>query len=255
MSQPSPQLPVVATEDLPLRVPRPVQWRRLGEQIAILRSADPARVLDAAYSTGDAIGGMSEERLVVRFLASADGQELLSRRPCLANALADHAALAEMPDGSLGRTFLSFSQRHGIDPLALLASQHEMSRDYARLDPLRQWLCDRLTVMHDLWHVIAGYDATNAGESALMCFSLPQRLNDRALPLFIAMSLLTGRIKLRNVWQAVRRGQRATFLPAAAFEDLLPLPLEVAREKLGVSPPEAAHPRLNTESLLMPAPS
>lgn len=241
----------MAIDDLPARMPRPVQWRRLGEQIAILRTADPARVLDAAYSTGDAIGGMSEERLVRRFLASPDGQRLLSTRPSLVDALADHAALAVMPEGSLGRAFLSFSQRQGLDPHALLVSQHEMSRDYAQLDPLRQWLSDRFTVMHDLWHVIAGYDATNAGESALMCFSLPQRLNDRALPLFITMSLLTGRIKARNVWQAIRRGQRAVFLPAVAFEELLPLPLVAARECLGVSPPEAAHPSLNTEAMLM----
>ena len=244
--------PPVTLDSLPAPVARPVQWQRLREQLAILRESDPAKVLDAAYSTGDAIGGMSEERLVRRFLASPEGQKLLSTRPSLTEALADHEALAALPEESLGRAFLAFSLHQGLDPRALIASQHAMSRDYARLDPVRRWISDRLTVMHDLWHVVAGYDATNAGETALMCFSLPQRLNDRALPIFIAMSLLTGRIKARNVWQAIRRGRRARFLPAAPFEELLALPLEVARERLGVSPPATAHPGPNSEAMLMP---
>jgi ubiquinone biosynthesis protein COQ4 len=242
----------VTLKSLPPPVARPVQWKRLREQLAILRESDPTKVLDAAYATGDAIGGMSEERLVRRFLASSEGQSLLSTRPSLTDALADHEALAALPDGSLGRAFLAFSRRQNLDPRALISSQHEMSRDYARLDPVRQWISDRLTVMHDLWHVVAGYDATNAGETALMCFSLPQRLNDRALPIFIAMSLFTGRIRARNVWQAIQRGRRARFLPAAPFEELLALPLDVARQTLGVSSPGTAHPGPNSVAMLMP---
>ena len=185
----------VTVDRLPPAVPRPLQWRRLRQQLAILREADPARVLDAAYSTGDAIGGMSEERLVRRFLASAEGQRLLTTRPSLAEALADREALAALPEGSLGRAFLAFSERQGRS----------------------------------------------------------KRLNDRALPIFIAMSLLMRRIKARNAWEAFQRGWCAGFLPAAPFEELLPLPLEAVREKLGVSPPEIAHPGPNSEGMLIAA--
>ena len=174
-------------------------------------------------------------------------------RPSLTHALADHAALGAMPEGSLGRSFLVFSLRHGLDPCALIASQHEMSRDHGKLDPVRQWVADRLTVMHDLWHVIAGYDATNAGESALMCFSLPQRVNDRALPIFIAMSLMTGRIELRDAAAAFRRGRRASFLAAVPFERMLGQPLEEVRNRLGVSTPEDAHIGVDRLCMLIPA--
>jgi ubiquinone biosynthesis protein COQ4 len=252
-ARPGAMIHPVTIDALPPAASRPVQWRRLRDQLAILREADPAKVLDAAYSTGDAIGGMSEERLVRRFLASASGQRLLATRPSLTEALAGRAALAAMPEGSLGRAFLAFSLHHGLEPRALIASHHAMSRDHARLDPVRQWISDRLTVMHDLWHVIAGYDATNAGETALMCFSLSKRLNDRALPIFIAMSLATGRIQARDAWQAFQRGRRTGFLPAAPFEELLSLPLETARERLGVSPPEIAHPRPTSEAMLIAA--
>jgi ubiquinone biosynthesis protein COQ4 len=246
--------PSSSIETLPPPVSRPVEWRRLWEQLTILREADPATVLDAAYSTADALGGMSEERLVRHFVETPEGRALLIDRSSLTETLADHEALAAMPDGSLGRAYLDFSRRHDLDPHALIAAEHAMSRDYARLDPLRQWVSDRLTVMHDLWHVVVGYDATHAGESALMCFSLPQRLNDRALPIFIVMSVTTGRISARNAWQAFRRGMHAEFLPTASFEDLLPRPIGEARAELGVSPLQIAHPGRNTEAMLWSAP-
>jgi ubiquinone biosynthesis protein COQ4 len=234
--------PPISFESLPPGRTRPVQWRRLWQQLRILNDADPRQVLDAAYSVGDALGGMSEERQLERVLASAEGQRLLATRSCLTSALADHDGLRELPEGSLGRAFLRFCERHGLNSRKLIESQHEMSRDYAELDPVRQWQNDRSTVMHDLWHVLIGYDATTAGESALMCFSLPQRVNDRALPIFIVMSVVTGKIRAGNALEAYRRGRRAAHLASQPFEELLRLPLEEVRDRLGIAPPRTCHP-------------
>jgi ubiquinone biosynthesis protein COQ4 len=245
-------LPVLI-EDLPRCIPRPVQWARLLRNLKALHDGDPAKILDAAYAVGDAIGGLSEERQLRRILATPEGQELWARGSSLTDALADHDALARLPDGSLGRAFLVFCQRHGLNSRALVEHQHAMSRDYARLDPVRQWFNDRLVVMHDVWHVLLGYDATNAGESALMCFMLPHRFNDRALPIFITMSLFTGRISRRNAWEAFVRGRRAELMVAAPFEDLLAMPLEAARERLGITPLDVGHPVVTSEAMLNPA--
>lgn len=242
----------ISIDALPAAAPRPVQWRRLWDNLAILNAADPAKVLDAAFSVGDALGGTSDERHLRRVLKSPEIQQLIIADSSLVEVLADHDALGAMPPGSLGRAFLAFSQRHGIDPRKLIESQHAMSRDHSRLDPVRQWLSDRLTVMHDLWHVLAGYEASTAGESALMCFSLPQRVNDRALPIFIAMSVATGKIGLRNAIEAIRRGHRATYLPAQPLEELLPYPLVQAREKLAITPPGMAHPGPLSQAMLIP---
>jgi ubiquinone biosynthesis protein COQ4 len=242
----------ISLDALPKARARPIQWRRLWQQLVILWEADPARVLDAAFSTGDSIGGMSDERQLQRILAEPEGRALIEGGVSLTQALADRDGLAAMPEGSLGREFLAFALRHELNPRALIESQHGMSRDYADLDRVRQWANDRLTVMHDLWHVLAGYDATHSGESALMCFSLPQRVNDRALPIFIVMSLLNGRIQARNAWQAFSRGRRAGFLAGQAFEELLPRPLSEVRETLGISLPRVAHPGATTEGMLIP---
>jgi ubiquinone biosynthesis protein COQ4 len=217
-----------------------------------LRDGDPAHVLDSAYSVGDSIGGMSDERHLQRLWRSPRGRALIASRSSLAAALADREALRAMAPGSLGRSFLAFAERHGIDVLALLESEHAMSRDYARLDPIRQWLSDRLTVMHDLWHILTGYDATPPGESALMGFSLPQRANDRALPIFIAMSVVAGNLSATNAWEAIRRGRRAVYLPEERFEDLLPLPIDEVRRRLRIDPPRVAHSGAVTEGMLVP---
>lgn len=243
----------VSIEDLPPCIPRPVQWKRLFESLKALNDGDEAKILDAAYSVGDAIGGMSEERQLRRILATAEGQQLWRRGSSLTDALADHESLARLPEGSLGHAFLVFCQRHGLNSRELVEHQHAMSRDYDGLVPVRQWFNDRLVVMHDVWHVLVGYDATNAGESALMCFMLPHRFNDRALPIFITMSLFTGRISWRNAWEAFVRGRRAGLIVAAPFEDLLALPLEAARKRLGITPLEVAHPVVTSEAMLNPA--
>ena len=237
---------------LPPAVPRPIQWKRLREQLAILDGGDTAQVLTAAYSVGDALGGMSDERHLRRLYRSREGRELIADRASLVDALADHDALGSLPSGSLGREFLNFSTRHGLDVRQLIESQHAMSRDYDRLDPIRGWLSDRLTVMHDLWHVLAGYDATPPGESALMCFSLPQRANDRALPIFVTMSVTSGKIRPRNALEAIQRGRRAVPLAQQPFEQLLPLPLETVRQRLRITPPRIAHPRRVTQGMLIP---
>ncbi len=244
--------PKISIEDLPRCIPRPVQRKRLLHHLKELNDGDPTKILDAAYSVGDAIGGMSEERQLRRILATPEGQALWTRGTSLTDALADHSALARLPQGSLGRAFLAFCQRHGLNSRELVEHQHAMSRDYHQLDPVRQWFNDRLVVMHDLWHVLLGYDATNAGESALMCFMLPHRFNDRALPIFITMSLFTGRISWRNAWEAFVRGRRASFMVAAPFEDLLALPLDEARERLEITPLEVGHPVVTSEAMLNP---
>ncbi len=243
---------MLSMDELPPGVARPIQWKRLGKQLAVLQGGDPAEVLDAAYSVGDALGGGSDERHLRRILRSPVGQELIAKQPSLPDALSDADALRAMPSGSLGREFLGFSERHGLDVRKLIESQHAMSRDYEQLDPVRQWLSDRLTVMHDLWHVLAGYDATHAGESALMGFSLPQRANDRALPIFIVMSVATRRIRAGNAVEAIRRGRRARYLPCQPFEELLPLPLELVRERLRITPPEVAHAGAVSPGMLVP---
>jgi len=237
---------------LPPAPRRPVQWRRTWKQIELIHSADPRYVLDAAYGIKDALGGMTDERLLRRVLRDPVGRALVAERPDLPSLLADHEALARMPEGSLGRAYLHFAKRHGINAAALIESEHRMSRDFGKLDPLRQWFSDRLTVLHDLWHVLAGYDAISPGESALICFSIPQGLTYRPMPIFVVMMLLARHITPRLAFEAFRRGRRAASLVAQPYEQLLWRPLAEVRRELNLFEASVEHAGHAPEGMLIP---
>jgi ubiquinone biosynthesis protein COQ4 len=241
------------SDALPAAPARPVQWRRAWRQVRLLWRGHPEDALDAAYAIKDALGGRTDERLLGRMLAHPIGRELVARRPDLPALLSDHDALARLPEGSFGRAYLAFCQRHRINAASLVESENRMSRDFGHLDPLRQWFSDRLTVLHDLWHVLGGYDATHPGESAMICFSLPQGLTYRPMPVFVVMLLLAGHLTPRRALEAFRRGRCAAFLVAQPYEELLGQPLEAVRHRLGLAPPAQDHPGQPTGGMLIPA--
>ncbi len=228
---------------------RPVQWRRAWAQVQAIRN-NTADAVDSAYALADSLGGMCDERLFRKFKADPAGRRLLAERPSLPDILADHDSLARLPEGSFGRAYLAQCQRININAAGLIESQHNMSRDFGRLDPARQWFSDRLTVMHDLWHVISGYATQPRGEAAIVAFSFGQGITYRAIPIFIILSVLTGTARARELWQAYWRSRRTANLILQPYEDLLALPLSEVRARVMVSEARTAHAPRIPEGLL-----
>ncbi len=213
--------------------PRPVQWRRAGAMIRkISKQGDD--VLDTTYAIVDALGGMCEERLFQKFRSDPNGRRLLAARPDLSRVLDDHENLAKLPEGSFGRAYVDMCRTRGINSAALVESQRKMSRDYAQLDPARQWFSDRLTVLHDLWHILTGYAAQPRGEAAIVAFSYAQGLDYRPMPIFLALSVLMRVGSVKDLWAAYRRGRRTAPLILQSYEELLPLPLATVRARLNL---------------------
>jgi ubiquinone biosynthesis protein COQ4 len=219
---------------------RPVQWRRAGKAFRALVLQE-GNVLDATYAVVDAMGGMCEERLFQKFRKTPEGQLLLAERPDLPRLLSDHQRLAALPEGTLGRAFADVCIGAGINSMALVEAQRGMSRDYARLDPARQWFSDRLTVLHDLWHILSGYATQPRGEAAIVAFSYAQGLDYRPIPFFIGLSVVMRVARVSELWRAWRRGRRTASLTLQRYEELLPLPLETVRERLRISDGRAWH--------------
>ena len=228
---------------------RPVQWRRTGKAFRAL-ILQQGNVLDATYSVVDAMGGMCEERLFQKFRKTPEGQRLLAERPDLPRLLSDHQKLVQLPEGTVGRIFADVCIRAGINSMALVEAQRNMSRDYARLDPARQWFSDRLTVLHDLWHILSGYATQPRGEAGIVAFSYAQGLDYRPIPFFMALSVIMRVARVREVWGAYRRGRRTAPLVLQRYEELLSLPLETVRERLHIPDGPAWHGPHRGEGLL-----
>jgi ubiquinone biosynthesis protein COQ4 len=222
-------------------------WRALQE---LLRDPDDtAKALDVNL----AIGARDFERAFQRFASSAAGRALLAERPSLAAALADRAGLARLHPDSLGRAYLEYLDANGFRATALVELEHETHARWQReeglpaMDPLRVWFRDRLTLLHDLSHVLSGYGTDDLGEATLLVFSQAQ-LGGRANGLLTAgagieMLRVLGPRWLPYALRVWRRGRRAVTLVALPWEELLPLRLTTVRRLARLESPEEAHPR------------
>lgn len=221
-------------------------WRALRELLA--DPGDTQKAMDLHH----AIGGSDFERSFRRFLASPLGPALLARGDALPRAVSNRAALARMPEGSLGRAYVAYLEENRFSPTALLELWREVQARWVReegaepLDAARTRFRDRFTLCHDLAHVLTGYGTDDVGEATLLAFFQGQN-GGRAnglLTLGAAWECWRhlGLRWLRYDLQAWQRGRSATRLYEIPWEELLPLPLDTARSLCGIAPVERAHP-------------
>jgi ubiquinone biosynthesis protein COQ4 len=224
---------------------RKLDWPRARRALANL-IADPERT-DQVFEITRALSGGADVRNFKRLLRHPDGLALLRGRPSLLAVLSDRAALARLPEGSLGRAYLQFMETADLSADGLvdasMANDPNVREDFSAE---ATWFFDRLRDMHDLWHVLTGYGRDEAGEAANLAFTYGQIGNPGVGLIVLAAALLGPREDWfgwqRYLFRAWRRGRKATWLPAARYEELLAQPLAEVRTRLGIAPPEIAHP-------------
>jgi ubiquinone biosynthesis protein COQ4 len=224
---------------------RPVDWSRARRALKVL-IADPERT-DQVFEIVRALAGKADARVFARLLREPGGRALLVERPDLLAALSDHAALARLPEGSLGRAYLDFMVSADLSAAGLVgASMQGESDARAGYGVEPAWFFDRLRDMHDLWHVLTGYGRDEAGEAANLAFTFGQIRNPGVGLIVLAAAVLGSRGDRfrwqRYLFRAWRRGRRARWLPAVRYEELLARPLGEVRAALGIDAPGVAHP-------------
>ncbi len=183
--------------------------------------------------------------------AHPTGRRLLEERPDLGVALADMEHLATLPEGSFGRHFHHFMSHPDTVPGYLLAGLAYEGGWFEALpwDEELKWMLERIFNTHDVGHVISGYGADLSGEGLNNFFNLGTLLPEAS---FRAASLLPfgavphlvappiGRSRWRaHLREAFERGQavaRHQPVSCIAWEELLPLPIEQARQEIGLPP-------------------
>lgn len=159
--------------------------------------------------------------------------EMFERRsmPDLTNA--GVSRLRELPDGTLGREFARFFEARQLDNLFL---------EYLTIDSPEHWFIYRMGHLHDLFHYLLGYDPYDPiGEMEVEAFLHAQSGAANHL-LFLAGYV---RFLLRNdpglLWRGRHRlraaadlGRRTTPFLLVAWEELMPLPLDEVRRRLGI---------------------
>jgi ubiquinone biosynthesis protein COQ4 len=187
------------------------------------------------FTIVESLSGEAPLRVLRRLRTDAVGKRLLDTRADIRPLLLDRAALARMPRGSLAEAYLAFLDREGITADGLVeASLQGESGAFGRGTDL-QYLADRMRDTHDLWHAVSGYQGDIVGETALLAFSVAQTRNPGVALIVLAALLRARDLELtRLVVNAFRDGRRAAWLPAVAWEELLPLPLAEVRRRLRI---------------------
>jgi ubiquinone biosynthesis protein COQ4 len=217
------------------------QWRRAWRALRTLLD-DP----DATRNAFEVIAALEPDQLergLVGLLVHPEGRRLFLERPQLLPRLCDREALSALPDGSLGRAYLAHLDRFGLEPSKLVMLDRGYAGEMGTEGEAERWFAERVSLSHDLWHVLTGYGADGHGETALLWFSFGQSggLGIGFLMLGAAWRSDGGRgwwLYLLRAWQ---RGRRAGCLAALPYEDLLAMPLAEVRRLAGIEPPERAH--------------
>jgi ubiquinone biosynthesis protein COQ4 len=190
-----------------------------------------------------ALSGNTQQRILLRLKASEAGQRLLRERRPLVPVLVDRARLRSLPANSLGRAYLRFCDQYGITADGLIAASRE--GDVGACSEEEEFVRARMRDIHDLIHVVTGYQTDLAGEASVLAFTVAQTKNP-GIALIVLLAYLRPRGEhgfIRPLLrQAFARGRRANWLPAADWEALLERPLDEVRRELGVGEPPQYRP-------------
>ncbi|HEX4336349.1 MAG TPA: Coq4 family protein [Polyangiaceae bacterium] len=213
---------------------------RINDALRALRAlvADPDDTAQV-FRIIDALSGHNAERTVKRVRRSATGRTLLTDKPAILEKLLDRTTLEKLPENTFGRAYLRFLDSEGITAEGLRQASIDGRRDAAKdTDPDLTFVRDRMRDTHDLWHTVTGYKGDIIGEASLLAFSFAQTWNPGVGAIVLTALIRGNEPSVRKlIAGGFARGVRSAWLPSVKWEELLHLPLETVRARLGVGAP------------------
>jgi len=218
-----------ATPDDIAALPATERWSRAVTALARLVT-NPEQTEEVLVFTSMINGGTANHR-IARFYADPRGKALYDQQRAIDSHTVDLAALAALPEGTLGHAYATFLRSHGLTPDVFDGSPEGIR------DPKVAYVIQRMRQTHDLWHVVTGCETDPAGEIALQAFTYAQvRAPGNAM--LAAVGTLKAMRRnpaiIRDVVALYRAGARANGLPVFPWEDHWATPLTEVRRLLGL---------------------
>lgn len=211
--------------------------KRVIRELYILAKAEDKT--EAGARLYEALGGYSNyERLVLEIRKSAHGQQVLDQRNELLPVLTDRQLLRNLPRNTLGFQYIKWADNERLYPEDLKDIMNAAQK--REKDTLFEYIRNRGRDLHDVFHLVTGYDRDWAGEIALLAFTAAQTKN-RSLNLLSLIGCLTAVVCLRfdviRLWSnAKKRAVEAPLLISQNWEMLLQKPLKQVRQELNLNP-------------------
>jgi ubiquinone biosynthesis protein COQ4 len=191
---------------------------------------DPTRTDEVLEFSATVNAGSGRAR-VERFFAEPGAAALYAERRAITARTVDLAALAALPEGTLGHAYARFLADRGLTPDVFEAP-------IGVSDERVGYVAQRFRQTHDLWHVVTGLDTDAASEIVLQAFTYGQTgapSTGILATLGTLRAATLGQRLGRAVVAAFRAGRRARYLGAFAWEDHWATPLAEVRARLGVA--------------------
>ena len=214
-------------------------WRHMKKLIA--NKEDTEQV----FQIIEALNGKSAYRDFEKFIATPAGQAEFAKRTYLPPILDNHAPLHDLPEGSVGRTYVEFMEREGLSAAGLVAESEKRPGVLRAHDDDLLWYGNRLRDTHDMYHILTGYGRDALGESTLLGFTHSQHggLGISFICFMGGRQIAKRAPKEADIPAVIKEGRRngklARRLIEQDIEALLPRPLDEVREELNIKPPVA----------------
>ena len=214
-------------------------WRHMKKLIA--NKEDTEQV----FQIIEALNGKSAYRDFEKFIATPAGQAEFAKRTYLPPILDNHAPLHDLPEGSVGRTYVEFMEREGLSAAGLVAESEKRPGVLRAHDDDLLWYGNRLRDTHDMYHILTGYGRDALDEATLLGFTHSQHggLGISFICFMGGRQIAKRAPKEADIPAVIKEGRRngklARRLIEQDIEALLPRPLDEVREELNIKPPVA----------------
>ena len=184
-----------------------------------------------------------------RLIATPEGGRIAYRRVELVARLTDRAFLAQFAEGTVGAAYRAFLDKTGFSADGLADVSKLVERD-SEEHPYA-WFGRRERDIHDIWHVLTGYQANDPllGELCLRRVLLYAQSGGLGLGLhragrkaIKALGERGGLSVIRAIREGHRHGRAAAWLHGEATSETLcsaSNPLDAARARLNIAAPAA----------------
>lgn len=198
---------------------------------------------DEIIGVFDALPWRAAAEAAINFLTSPQGQAIYQSEPYLPDILDDHVALRKTPKGSFAHAYCDFMEREGLSAAGLVAATGNDRNGQPLLKDGVEWYNDRLRDIHDILHILTGYERDPLGEQCLLAYLFHQRPSPGHLAVSTAGTLLmkvqvkTKAPILRAVIEAHRHGRLCPRIVEQSIRETLATPLAEVRERFNVPAP------------------
>jgi ubiquinone biosynthesis protein COQ4 len=186
---------------------------------------DPARIGDMAVLKSELLGYRARPDLDAKLRAMAE--------PC---PEVDLDGLGHLPRGTLGREYAELLAANRLSPFRLTAALDPGVRE-------RQVFTSRYLLLHDVFHVLTGFDTSWAGEIGVWSFVAAQRyapMHRIAVVLASLLYPLFAPLQIARIWRNRRLGREmgraAASLIEVPLETMWDRPVDEIRRELGIVP-------------------